>query len=507
MLIFTIERYKPNTINVMNRDSLRVQGVQRTLYAGALITLVLCFGCVFSPSILNWDEGYYINTALGFASDGSLSVKMWKLPNAGTLINGGGQGYGFLIYLIFLKLTGNSVHYARLFAYLFAGLSLWLCFRFVSSIAGKNAGIFASAFYAVSIVFFHFISARFDAVAIAVTFLLLIAFKKVSKTNSALAHASLGALLVLGLEFHVNIAAVIFAVSCLYICALLWKRILGREFFGFSVTVKNGISFFCALAICSTIYIYLHFANGSEAFFIITRSCLQCGIPFPQREYIRFSDLISRYSLEFAFVAVSFIWAAFRPSLYLWLFVFSLLFFIAFIPPHYEFFLWPVVSPLVGEFLEWAVLKNSRVTGKIVLFGLFLVWFRTVAVSLDRITPSGKAMSIIDAARCVRNHSSNKDTVLAPAPYFIYLRDYINFVELGSGMKYAALLSGKNLEGFSHVKFLEEVNPKIVWIGKSDWRASEDIAEAYVRSHSCNEICIDSGDRSKAPAGKIYSCR
>lgn len=498
---------------------------------GAFLLIILTAFALNSPAPLDWDEGYYISSALGYLRDGTMYVRMWEIPQPTSLINGGGQGYGFILYLTFLKIFGVDVVTARVFSYLFAILSLFACYAYTARRFGSAAGKAATIFYAISVIFFHFISARFDSISIFVIFLLLLAFEEAKRRESYWQHFIFGFFLALSLEFHLHLSALLFAISALYLIAAVATH-FKKNIVDFYINWWCFLFYMFGAGAGALIFTTIHFGAGSEAFFAITESCVYCNIPFLARQELRFQHLFEWYTVETFFLAIVIAWSVsnmfrlFQPAYdnsgiqgdlsfrmeglrrteavrsQLFLFLLSFGFFIFFIPPHYEFFIFPFLAPLVGLFIAIVFEKEGRVA-RIGVGGLLIVVaLRTGALIADKIIVNPAVERNVKIANCIRANSTTDSKVLGPGPEFIHLADYHNYIELGRGVKYAIILNpyyaGKGESGYIS-SFITRENPELIWLGNTDWPLTDKIGREYV-SKNCVEIC------GEVSPDTVFSC-
>ncbi len=477
----------------------------------AITTLILSIIMIFSSSVLNWDEGYYLNTALGFVLDGTSYVRMWELPSDTALINGGGQGFGFYIYLLLHKIFGMNIFVGRIFSLVTAALTIYATFIYVKKILNYEAALLAAFFYSTSLIFVLFINARFDAPSILVGFLILIVAENIRSKTTLIPHLLFGAATVLSLEFHLQNSAFIFAI---------WIGYLYKFWISTPNNKKSGflklLSFSLGTITLAISYVILHYYREFAVLTSITENCAMCDLKFFAKEVIRIKDLFTRYPVESVIIFFSLFYFTAKAILAeekskeyssslkmrILMFLGGYLFFIVIFPPHREFFLWPIFAPIIGFTLYSIFYESKNKFLKAgVFFVLIIVWLRASAVAFDRIILNDEVTIDKNVAACIKDKYPIDTKVLAPGPKFIYLSKFINFLELGRGIKYAIPLSS-DLRMLSEedaaYKMILKADPAILWIDTTDWPESQWIAHKYLRDHfdKYEKCCL----------GKIY-CR
>lgn len=468
-------------------DENKIHSLNRVFIIFPAISLILFGVMIFSNSILNWDEGYYLNTAIGFATNGTTAVPMWPLPSNSYLINGGGQGWGFYLYLYFLKLVGPSIVAARFFSYLFACLSVYLCFRYVTLIFGRQSAILATGLFTGSIILCHFITARFDSTALVVSFLLLIAAEKFRSSSTIWHHLLFGFLSVMALHFHLQIAAIISAIA------------LGYVFF--AASKRNLLLYLCGLAIGGATFWFTYYQYVAPTISGLAANCAMCDLKFFEKELLRIKDFYGRYQVEailltllfIAFAAVSILREEKSPSeasilkRRLCMFLGSFLVFIAIFPPHREFFLWSIFAPIAGKGLEIIFLEQRKLYVTITFSILLtLTWLRTNAVAASKIIPDEELFDNQRISSCISEKFPD-GPIVAPGPKYIYFKNNPKFFELGRGLLYASAIDpalSKLPTAEATIKQLETISPSALWIDLSDWPETSTLANLFVQKHS-----------------------
>lgn len=478
-------------------DTSKIHSLNRIFTIFPALSLILFGGMIFSYAILNWDEGYYLNTAVGFATSGTTAVPMWPLPTNSYLINGGGQGWGFYLYLYFLKLVGPSLLAARIFSSIFACLSIYLCFRYVTLIFGRQSAILATGLFTGSIILCHFVTARFDSTALAISFLILIAAERLRENNTSWHHILFGFLSIMALHFHLQIAAIIAGIF------------LGYLFF--SSSNRNTLLYLLGLGIGGATFWFTYYQHVAPTISGLAATCAMCDLKFFEKELLRIKDFYGRYQIEailltllcIIFAAVSVLKEEKSPveasvlKRRLGIFIGSFFVFIAIFPPHREFFLWSLFAPIAGKSLEIVFIEQRKLYVKII-FSILLVltWLRTNAVAASKIIPDEELLDNQRISRCISEKFPD-GPIVAPGPKYIYFKNNPKFFELGRGLLFAAALDpalSKLQTEEATMKQLESISPAVLWIDLSDWPESTTLANSFIQKHrdSYEQCCGES---------------
>ncbi|MCB0339427.1 MAG: glycosyltransferase family 39 protein, partial [Bdellovibrionales bacterium] len=449
----------------------------------AAIILLLEISMVFSTRILNWDEGYYLSAALGFIRSGTLSVKMWNIPEPTSLIIGAGQGFGALIYFYFLKFFGYSLINARLFSLVCGLVSLFLCYRYVCVVLGRQFGACAVLASLYLIFFLQSIAARTDSLAFVILFSILLLEIRVRAQNSKFSHFLFGFAAILAMEFHI--------LACVYAAAI--ALIYLTDYFATKTKLQNLLSYLAGGACGAGTFVYLHLMRNSDAFFLILQQCAYCEGSYFSKQLNRLSQFIDGYLPEIILVLLILIWCAYKSrqdkqlSRSLYLFLFTTLIYFLLIPGHYEYFLWPLLTPCLG-YVGYTVFNHETKDLRLVRVGfsfLFcLVAFRTAAVAFATHLSSTEDVIVQSEMSCIKSVTSKDAVVAGPGSNFIWFTDYSNYIEIGRGSRYGALLNFPNEIDFksSMFSFIEARDPVVVWGGKSDDPVTEKLFLQYASS-------------------------
>lgn len=479
---------------IVPQEADQIPKTLRTLIPFVTASIVLSIIAVFSDSLLNWDEGYYLSTAKGFIENGSLYVKMWSLPEDTTLINGGGQGYGFLLNLILYKIFGLDLLVGRVLSLLSALLCIVVTYFYVKKIFGIPSALFAAAFFATSILYLQLISARFDATSLLVGIVLLWCWETLKKSTRYLDHILFGATSILALEFHLQNSTFIFAIWCGYFYIFLSARDQHKK-----RALLCFLSFSVGALLSSLLYLYIHLPGQFNTLMSISQNCALCDLKFFEKEVVRIGALFNRYLVEILFILFTVVFYIYKSitaeeespnSVFYFrkrivLFAFGYLFFIAIFPPHREFYIWPLLAPIVGYVLNQIFYHNkSKILQSVTLGFLLIIWLRTSALALNKIVPDSETREDLRISECIKQKLNNDQIIFAPGPKFIHLSQFDNFYELGRGIKYALPLIDqyKELsEDKGTLSYIKDLNPDLIWVDQTDWPESVITAQRYLK--------------------------
>lgn len=428
---------------------------------------------ILTPKILNWDEGYYLNAAVGFSLNGTLTLPMWRVPEPTSLIIGGGQGYGAVLYLSFLDAAGATLVNARLFSFFFLLASIALVYLLTRKVFGPRSAFLSTAIYITSFPFIGFLSSRIDSFAVCGYLCLLLAYVHTKDKRSRTIHFLFGAFSLAAAEIHLYGLIYVFTVGAVY----LLDAFSGRG------SWKRLISFGAGAALTGSLYLYSHFIRFAEAKWQIMEGCAHCiGSPL-LREYIRFKDLILNHPLESLFLALIFSWgikekiwkdAAIRE----WLLLagFGYLGFALGVPPHYEQHLLPLLLPLLGELMRRIFSVRAKLA-PLAAFTLLMMFLQNGAQIYSAIDQKSPGLINPQYAECISAVVPRTEVVAAPGPFFAYLTEYVHF--LNAGTNPFLFTPSRDL---SEEAFLEEESPAAILTLRFGVDTGQDRFRTFARS-------------------------
>jgi hypothetical protein len=221
----------------------------------------------------HWDTGLYLNIAVGYVERGILTPLMWRFNPEWNIVTGSGSGYGIFLLIGWVKLFGISVLSGHLLMYVVGLLNLPVIYmvgkRFYDS---HEAGLWVTAFFALSGTFAQTFYVRMDAPNMLVCSLILLLHVEALRRDKWWMHVLVGVSLVAALEVHILAAVYAGGIALYHAVQYVQLVIKERRIVLKSPAVMCGIG----CVVVAAIYYVHHIAPNPDIYFMIARSCDIC---------------------------------------------------------------------------------------------------------------------------------------------------------------------------------------------------------------------------------------
>ncbi|MFZ4814281.1 MAG: glycosyltransferase family 39 protein [Phototrophicaceae bacterium] len=403
-----------------------VQGWQAVLWAITLLALLFKGLAALNTDVTHTDTHLYLSIASNYLLRGEVTPYMWRLQDLNILA---GSGTGYAIYLLvgWLQWAGLSVLSIHALMFLAGLVSLAVLYHAVWMQWNPQAALVATAFTAVSRMFFEQYYGRMDAFGTLAYACLLWLFVFAHQRSSWGWHALLGVAVIVAAEFHI-LALLYMAAFALYYALEYFHRLRAARGW---VWAGAPLAFFGAALVSGGLYLALHVLPDPHAYFSIASE------PTDSSLLVNVGYFIAWLPIEFVALALSLVllWRTASTHPYAVLLVGWLIGWIVIAPPYwiqYTSHLWPLLAFGVAGLWQLAPsLLHYRRRVTLVLFTAALM-----LVLRANPLPHVVAFPMMDyaahrpAAEYIRQHFA-PDTVIATAwrfYLFAWMPEYINMM-------------------------------------------------------------------------------
>jgi hypothetical protein len=187
--------------------------------------------------------------------------------------------------------------------------------------------------------------------------------------------------------------------------------------------------------VASVIYAMIHILPDPAAYFLIPSEFFE---PALYTEMLRYARLLVLRPVEFVLLFVAIITAILRrrhEDRHILILLGAWLVVMAFVPPavHYTTHMWPLLAIGVGGFFAHGINPSARLHPVLLRFGIVLaigtLLFNVVLYATQQ-QPSELRAQLVDhpALAYIRETIPEDAVVLAHAPHFYFLQDFVNFM-------------------------------------------------------------------------------